>query len=64
MKAQHQCTHEGRTARHNLPVCHRSKFRMLLDPFLAAPTRLHRYRTLSVRMLENSLDKMDQGRCT
>ncbi len=63
MKAQHQCTREGRTARYNLPVCHHSKFRRLLEPFIAPATRLHRYRMTSVRMLERSLDKMDNGRC-
>lgn len=63
MKAQHQCAQEGRTARYNLPVCHHSTFRRLLEPFIAPPTRLHRYRTTSVRMLESSLDKMDNGRC-
>ena len=63
MKARHQCTREGRTARFNLPVCHHSRFRRLLEPFIAPPTRLHRYRTMSVRMLENMLERMDDGRC-
>jgi len=63
MKAHHQCTREGRTPRFNLPVCRHSAFRRLLEPFIAPPTRLHRYRTMSVRMLENTLDKIDDGRC-
>ena len=64
MKADRQCTHEGRTPRFNLPVCRRSMFRRLLDPLLAPPARIHRYRHLSVRMLEDTLDNMDCKRCT
>ena len=63
MKAQPKCTREGRTPRFNLSVCHRSKLRRLLEPFIAPPTRLHRYRTMSVRMIEDTLDKIDKGRC-
>lgn len=62
MKARHQCI-EGRTARFNLPVCRRSKLRRLLDLLLAPPVRLHRYRNLTTRMLEDTLDKMDRGQC-
>jgi hypothetical protein len=64
MKANHHCTHEARTARFNLPVCRRSAFRRLLKPLLAPPTRLHRYRNLSTKMLENALDELDHKPCT
>jgi len=63
MRARHQYEKEIRTARFNLPVCRRSTFRRLLDTFLAPPTHLHRYRNLSTRMLENTLDEVDCGRC-
>ena len=55
---------EGRTERFNLPLCRHSTFRRLLASFLAPPTRLHRYRNLSTRMLESTLDEKDCGRCT
>jgi hypothetical protein len=55
---------EGRTERFNLPLCRHSTFRRLLGSLLAPPTRLHRYRTLSTRMLESTLDEKDCGRCT
>lgn len=65
MNTRHQCKYEGRTARFNLPVCRRrSKLRLLLDALLEPPTRLHRYRNLSTRVLEDAFDKMDCGRCT
>ena len=64
MNAHPNCTREGRTPRFNLPVCHRSRFRRLLDSLLAPSLRLHRYRTLSVRALESTLEKNDRRRCT
>lgn len=63
MNTRQPCAKEGRTARFNLPVCHRSKFRRLLDPFLAPPVRLHRYRTMSAKMLEKTLDDIDNRHC-
>jgi hypothetical protein len=63
MKARHKYTHEGRTARFNLPVSRRSKFLRLLDSLLAPPARIHRYRHLSVRMLEDTLDNVDCKPC-
>lgn len=63
MRAHDNCQHEGRTARFNLPVCRRSRFRVLLDSILEPPTRLHRYRNLSTRMLESALDELDGGLC-
>jgi hypothetical protein len=62
MKARHQCI-EGRTARFNLPVCRRSRLRLLTDLLLAPPLRLHRYRNLTTKMVENTLDNADRGRC-
>ena len=61
MKTRHQCTREDRF---NLPVRRCSKLRPLLDLLLAPPARLHRYRNLSTRMLENTLEQTDRGRCT
>ena len=63
MKAPHQCMREGRTPRFNLPVRDSSKFWRLLDPLLSPPARIHRYRNLSVRMLEDALDDLDRSRC-
>jgi hypothetical protein len=64
MKTRYQCTQEDRTARFNLPVRRCSKLRPLLELFLAPPTRLHRYRNLSKRMLEHTLEQTGRGRCT
>ena len=63
MNARHQYRHEGRTARFNLPVSRPSKLLRLLDSLLAPPARIHRYRHLSVRMLEDTLDTVDRQRC-
>ena len=53
---------ESRSPRFNLPVQHPSKWRLVLERVLASPMRLHRYRALSVRMLEETLDTIDCGR--
>jgi hypothetical protein len=53
---------ESRSPRFNLPVQHPSKWSLVLERLLAAPMRLHRYRSLSVRMLEDTLDTLDCGR--
>jgi len=63
MNACHQCPPEFRTARFNLPVCHRSMLRRLIHRLVAPSLRLHRYRNLSTRALEDSLEKMDGGLC-
>jgi len=63
MKSRDQNMREGRTPRFNLPVRHSSKFWRLLDPLLAPPARIHRYRHLSVRMLEDTLDSLDCKQC-
>ena len=54
---------ESRSPRFNLPVQHPSKWSLVLEHLLAAPMRLHRYRSLSVRMLEDTIDTIDRGRC-
>lgn len=65
MNTRHHFTQEGRTARFNLPVrARRSQLRLLLDTLLGPATRLHRYRNLSTRVLEDALDKTDCGQCT
>ena len=53
---------ESRSPRFNVPVHHPSKWSLLLERLLASPMRLHRYRSLSVRMLEDTMDKLDCGR--
>ncbi|MDJ0751446.1 MAG: hypothetical protein QNJ11_18320 [Woeseiaceae bacterium] len=63
MTACQQCTTEVRTARFNFPVSYRSLPRRLLDRLVAPSLRLHRYRNLSARMLQDSLDKMDSRQC-
>jgi hypothetical protein len=52
---------ESRSARFNVPVRHPSKWSLLLERLLASPMRLHRYRHLSVRMLEDTFDQIDCG---
>jgi hypothetical protein len=52
---------ESRSPRFNVPVRHPSKWSLVLERLLASPMRLHRYRTLSVRMLEETMDKIDCG---
>ena len=63
MTARQQCPREARTARFNVPVSYRSLPRRLLDRLVAPSLRLHRYRNLSARMLEDSLDRMDSRQC-
>ena len=63
MDTRQQCPREFRTARFNMPVAHRSRVRRVLDRLVAPAMRLHRYREVSVGILENTLDKMDRGRC-
>ena len=54
---------ESRTSRFNVPVRHPSKWSLLLERVLASPMRLHRYRNLSIRMLEDTIDTIDGGTC-
>ena len=54
---------ESRSPRFNVPVHHPSKWSLLLELLLASPMRLHRYRHSSVRMLEDTMDKLDSGSC-
>ena len=58
-----QTLQESRSSRFNVPVHHPSKWSLIFERLLASPMRLHRYRTLSVRMLEDTIDKIDDGRC-
>lgn len=62
MNPQNTCTQESRTSRYNLSVRHPSKWR-LIDTLLAPQMRLHRYRKLSHRMLEEATREIDRGRC-
>jgi hypothetical protein len=54
---------ESRSPRFNVPVRHPSKWGLLFERLLASPIRLHRYRNLSVRMLEDTIDKIDRRDC-
>ena len=60
-----RCTlQESRSPRFNVPVQHPSKWGLLFERVLASPMRLHRYRNLSVRMLEETMDRIDDRRCS
>lgn len=61
--ARHAELREGRTARFNLPVRQPALWRFLLDQILSPAIRIHRYRNLSARMLEDTMREMDGGRC-
>jgi len=54
---------ESRTARFNLPVHHPALWRMLWDQLLSPAYRIHRYRNLSARLFEDTMDRMDSGGC-
>ena len=54
---------ESRTPRFNVPVRHPSTWSLMLERVLASPMRLHRYRNLSVRMLEGTIDTIDCRHC-
>ena len=53
----------SRSPRCNLPVSHPSRWHILLDQLLASPMRLHRYRDLSRRIVENTMVENDCGSC-
>jgi len=54
---------ESRSPRFNVPVRHPSKWSLLFEHLLASPMRLHRYRHMSIRMLEDTIDTLDHGAC-
>ena len=64
MNATCDCNFESRTDRFNLAVRHPSKWRLLLDMVLASPMRLHRYRNLSTRIVEDTMDRHDRRNCS
>lgn len=53
---------ESRSTRFNVPVRHPSRWQLLLDQVLASPMRIHRYRNLSIRTFEDTMDLHDCGR--
>jgi len=64
MNAQHQYDKSlghcsvpqiSRSPRFNLPISHPSRWHILLDQLLASPMRLHRYRDLSRRIVEDTM---------
>ena len=52
----------SRTPRFNLPVSQPSRWHILLDQLLASPMRLHRYRDLSRKIVEDTMYEKDCGR--
>ncbi len=63
MNATCDCNFESRTQRFNLPVRHPSRWQLIAEALLASPMRLHRYRHLSARMLEDTIDRHDRRSC-
>ena len=55
MKSKNKLLRDSRTARFDLPVRHPPLWRFLLDLLAGPAVRLHRYRRLSERMLDDSL---------
>ena len=55
MNSKNHCNIESRTARFNVPVQHPSRWSVLADIVLASPMRIHRYRDLSRRIVEDAL---------
>jgi len=54
---------ERRRARFDLPVRHPALWRFLASQLLGPAKRLHKYRQLSVHMLEDTLDELNGGSC-
>lgn len=54
---------ESRTSRFNLPIRHPALRRFVVDQILSSPMRLHRYRALSARMIEDAMNENDRGKC-
>jgi hypothetical protein len=54
---------ESRSKRFNLPVRHPAKWRFLMDLLLSSPMRIHRYRNLTTRMFEDTMNDVDCGSC-
>jgi hypothetical protein len=54
---------ESRSERFNLQVHHPAKWRFLLDLLLSSPMRIHRYRNLTTRMFEDTMNDVDCGGC-
>ena len=50
---------ESRSARHNVPVRHPGRWRLLAEALIGPATRLHRYRDLSRRITEDAVDTLD-----
>jgi len=56
-------TRQCRTARFNLPIKAPGVWRFLFNQLFAPAMRLHRFRTMSTRMIEEALDQVDGRRC-
>ena len=51
--------YESRSARHNARVEHPSRWRLIAELLLSPANRVHRYKDLSRRMLEDTIDSFD-----
>jgi len=54
---------ESRKARFDTPVRYPALWRLLAWPLKGPAQRLHNYRQLSVRMLEDTLDDLNDRNC-
>ncbi len=54
---------ESCSERLNLPIRHPAKWRFLMDLLLSSPMRIHRYRNLTTRMFEDTMNDIDCGSC-
>lgn len=54
---------EGRTSRFNLPIRYTSIRHFLKDQVFAAPMRMHHYRELHAKAVEDMFDDIDCGSC-
>ena len=61
--AKNAVLQESRSERFNLQVRHPAKWRFLLDLLLSSPMRIHRYRNLTTRMFEDTMNDVDCGSC-
>jgi len=61
MNSQNKCCQQSRSPRFNVPVQGPSRWSLLLDQLLASPRRIHSYRDLGRRMVEDAMRKQDCG---
>lgn len=59
----HGTLQDSRTTRFGLPIRHPALWHFLLDQLVLAANRIHRYRALSARAVEDTINEIDCGRC-